>query len=62
MNKLKHGGKRRGAGRNRINNDLQKRRNISLSDEHCAKAVTIGGNVSEGIRIALDECYENFEN
>lgn len=44
-------------GRPRFEDERQKRRNITLSDEHAEKAQRIGGNVSEGIRIALD-AYE----
>ena len=49
------GGTRNGAGRPRKEAALQKRRNISLSDRLAEKAKTIGcGNISEGIRKALE--------
>lgn len=55
MKKLKHGGARTGAGKPRIDKDVQKRRNVSLSDKTVKKAKRIGkGNISEGIRTAVD--------
>lgn len=43
-------------GRPRIEGGLQRRRNITLSDELAELAKTIGsGNISEGIRIALND-------
>nr|BAR33227.1 hypothetical protein [uncultured Mediterranean phage uvMED] len=43
-------------GRPRLEQELQKRRNISLSDRLADKAAQIGkGNVSNGIRIAVEE-------
>lgn len=56
MTESKRGGPREGAGRPRIEKDEQKRRNITLSDRLAKKAKKIGGgNLSEGIRKALDE-------
>ncbi len=37
-----------------IPGEIQQRRNITLSDRLAEKAERIGGNVSEGIRIALE--------
>lgn len=55
MTHSKHGGVRQGAGRPKISDATQKRRNVSLSDAHVAKAKLLGkGNISEGIRRALD--------
>ena len=48
------GGSREGAGRKRFDDEPQKRRNISLSDRLADKATDIGGNVSGGIREALE--------
>lgn len=54
--KENRGGPREGAGRPRKEAEPQKRRNISLSDRLAEKAKKIGnGNISEGIRKALDE-------
>jgi post-segregation antitoxin (ccd killing protein) len=56
MTESKRGGPREGAGRPRLEKDEQKRRNITLSDRLAEKARKIGGgNISEGIRKALDE-------
>lgn len=42
-------------GRPRFEDDLQKRRNISLSDRLADKATKIGkGNLSNGIRIVIE--------
>ncbi|MCP5428558.1 MAG: hypothetical protein H6966_09870 [Chromatiaceae bacterium] len=50
------GGPREGAGRPRLERELQRRRNINLSDRLAEKARKIGnGNISEGIRKVLDE-------
>lgn len=59
MSKAARGGPREGAGRPRIEKAEQKRRNITLSDRLAKKAKKIGnGNISEGIRKALDEYAE----
>jgi len=53
--KNKHGGKRKGAGRNRLDKDVQKRRNITLCDRLAEKGEKLGGgNLSKGIRLALE--------
>ncbi len=52
--KENRGGVREGAGRNQIEKEKQKRRNISLSDNWAEKARLIGGDISKGIRIALE--------
>lgn len=40
----------------------QRRRNVSLSDQHAVIASHIGqGSVSYGIRIALDSFYDSIE-
>lgn len=52
--KENRGGVREGAGRNQIEEEKQKRRNISLSDKWAGKAKLIGGDISKGIRIALE--------
>jgi hypothetical protein len=55
MKKENRGGLREGAGRPRIEKGTQSRRNITLSDRLVKKAKRIGnGNISEGIRKALD--------
>ena len=55
MKKENRGGPREGAGRPRKEAEPQKRRNISLSDRLAEKAKQIGsGNISEGIRKALE--------
>jgi len=56
----KHGGKRLGSGRKTLAPDGgQKRRNITLSDALAEKARRIGaGNLSEGIRLALEQYRE----
>lgn len=55
MKKENRGGSRKGAGRPRLERQKQTRRNITLSDRRTEKAKKIGnGNVSEGIRKALD--------
>ncbi len=55
MNKKTAGGTREGAGRPRMEKGKQTRRNITLSDRLIAKAQKIGdGNISEGIRRALE--------
>jgi hypothetical protein len=55
MRKDGRGGKREGAGRPLEGKEVQKRRNISLSDDMAEKAKRIGkGTVSEGIRKALE--------
>lgn len=47
-----------GGGRPKFEEDIQKRRNITLSDSLADKAKSIGdGNISNGIRIALEK-YE----
>lgn len=49
------GGPREGAGRPRMEDETQKRRNITLSDRLADIAKTIGdGNISVGIRMALE--------
>lgn len=51
------GGAREGAGRPRMEKGAQSRRNITLSDRLAKKAKRMGkGNISEGIRQALDAC------
>lgn len=51
----KHGGARTNAGKPRIDKDVQKRRNITLSDRLAKKAKKIGnGNISVGIRTAIE--------
>ena len=56
MKKENRGGQREGAGRPRLETEEQKRRNISLSDRLANKAKRIsGGNISEGIRKALEK-------
>ena len=55
MKKQTKGGPREGAGRPRMEKELQKRRNINISDRLAEKARQIGGgNISEGIRKALE--------
>lgn len=55
MKKENRGGPREGAGRQRKEAAPQKRRNISISDRLAEKAKQIGsGNISEGIRKALE--------
>jgi hypothetical protein len=55
MKKETRGGPREGAGRPRKEPGAQKRRNITLSDRLSVKAKMIGcGNISEGIRKALE--------
>ena len=55
--KGKHGGARPGSGRPKIEDKLPTR-SIKLGKEHAEKAKAIGGgNMSKGIRIALD-AYE----
>ena len=55
MGESKRGGPRKGAGRPRYEAEEQKRRNITLSNRLAEKAKKIGGgNISEGIRKALD--------
>ena len=59
MSKDKRGGPREGAGRPRLEKEEQNRRNITISNRLAEKAYKIGcGNVSEGIRKALDEYSE----
>ena len=60
MDNKTRGGVREGAGRPRMENGAQKRRNITLSDRLTKKAKKIGkGNISDGIRRALEAyCYE----
>ena len=56
MSQGNRGGTRERAGRPRFESEQQKRRNITLSDRLAEKAIKIGkGNISEGIRKALDE-------
>ncbi len=51
--------RREGAGRHRMEKGKQTRRNIMLSDRLIAKAQQIGGgNISEGIRRALESFGE----
>lgn len=60
MSKSKSAGDSSQSGRPRYEKDqLQKRRNVMLSDRLADKAAEIGsGNVSKGIRIAVEE-YDN---
>ena len=51
----KTGGARSGAGRPRFEAEIQKRRNIALSDRLAEKARALGGSVSAGIRAALEQ-------
>lgn len=59
MKKKSAGGQRDGAGRPRIEKSKQTRRNITLSNRLVEKAKKIGdGNISEGIRRALETFNE----
>lgn len=56
MKSYEWGGARDGAGRPLIDKEPQKRKNIMITDKLAKKAKKIGaGNVSEGIRIALEK-------
>ncbi len=49
-------------GRPRFEDEPQKRRNITLSDQLAEKAKIIGGgNISEGIRKVIEEYFTNKE-
>ena len=51
----KQGGPREGAGRNPVDGTKPEMKSVKLSREHWEKARQIGGgNMAEGIRLALD--------
>jgi len=55
MTRSKHGGQRKGAGRNPIEGTTPKMKSVKLSREHWEKAREIGGgNMTEGLRRALE--------
>ena len=54
MSQAPVGAPKRGPGRPPVDGEVQRKRNITLSDTFADKARKIGGgNLSEGIRIAL---------
>ena len=55
MTSNKHGGPRKGAGRNPVEGTKPEMKSVKLSREHWEKAREIGeGNMAEGLRRALD--------
>ena len=59
MKKHRKGGKREGAGRKPLGPSKMRRIQVTLADNHIEKASRIGnGNVSAGIRTAVDKLPE----